>query len=338
MSPPTNSCTTWPVRPGERVLVHGAAGGVGTALLDVGRILGADMYGVAAPRDHALVREHGAQPVHRGRESAHRADVVLDMIGGATLRHSWHGLRPGGRLVSYSFLSTDAVPVRDLLQLRVWNVLPNGRRAAFYRLSTNARRHPDRIRATLERLLTELGQGGLRPRIAARVPSTSRRRHTASPMIRAPGARFCWCRDKHPSSARALASAWRMAAAGSPWWYTRSLGSMLSRNSCGYSATRASPAARPASAPDAPPPGRPRSTTQRRRGNGPTASTHSPSYVTTAVTTRPTRLLPSAVGFSPLWDGSSGRVRPRSAGPGSPSRGSGGTGTGCHRSGPAERR
>jgi NADPH:quinone reductase len=158
------------VHPGERVLVHGAAGGVGTALLDLGRLLGADMYGVAAPRDRALVEEYGAQPVQRGREALHRADVVLDMIGGHTLRASWRSLRPCGRLVSYGFLSTRASPARDLLHLRLWNALPNGRRAAFYRLSTNARRHPDRIRTTLESLVTKLAEGRLHPQIAACVP------------------------------------------------------------------------------------------------------------------------------------------------------------------------
>jgi NADPH:quinone reductase-like Zn-dependent oxidoreductase len=158
------------VRHGERVLVHGAAGGVGTALLDVGHLLGAEMYGVAAPRDHALVEEHGAQPVERGREAFTQADIVLDMIGGATLRASWRSLRPGGRLVSYGFLSTEASPPRDLLRLRLWNALPNGRRAAFYRLSTNARRHPDRVRATLESLVEKLGEGRLHPRIGACVP------------------------------------------------------------------------------------------------------------------------------------------------------------------------
>jgi NADPH:quinone reductase-like Zn-dependent oxidoreductase len=158
------------VRPGERVLVHGAAGNVGTALLDMGRLAGADMYGVAAPRDHALVEEYGAEPVQRGREAFTRADVVLDMIGGATLRASWRSLRPGGRLVSYGFLSAQASPSRDLLRIRLWNALPNDRRAAFYRLSTNARRHPDRIRAALESLVITLGEGRLHPRIAACVP------------------------------------------------------------------------------------------------------------------------------------------------------------------------
>ncbi|TDB82319.1 zinc-binding dehydrogenase [Micromonospora sp. KC721] len=158
------------VHPGERVLVHGAAGGVGTALLDLGRQLGADMYGVAAPRDHTLVEEYGGQPVQRGRQALPRADVVLDMVGGHGLRASWQSLKPGGRLVSYGFLAPDASPIRDLLQLRVWNALPNGRRVTFYRLSTNARQHPARIRTTLHTLLSNLAEGGLHPRIAACVP------------------------------------------------------------------------------------------------------------------------------------------------------------------------
>ncbi|WP_049574744.1 zinc-binding dehydrogenase [Streptomyces sp. SBT349] len=158
------------VRPGERVLVHGAAGSVGTALLDIGRLLGADMYGIAASRDHALVETYGAEPVERDRAALPRADVVLDMAGGATLRASWRSLLPGGRLVSYGFLSPEASPPRDLLRLRLWNALPGDRRAAFYRLSATARRRPDRVRAVLRDLVTQLGEGRLHPRIAARVP------------------------------------------------------------------------------------------------------------------------------------------------------------------------
>ncbi|MGI5212351.1 zinc-binding dehydrogenase [Plantactinospora sp. CA-290183] len=158
------------VRPGERVLVHGAAGGVGTALLELGHLHGAEMHGVAAPRDHPLIEEYGAEPVHRARAGPTRADVVFDMVGGVTLRDSWRSLHPAGRLVSYGFLASRASPPGDLLRLRLWDALPNGRHAAFYRLSSSARRHPERIRATLERLVGKLAEGRLRPRITACIP------------------------------------------------------------------------------------------------------------------------------------------------------------------------
>lgn len=131
------------VRPGERMLVHGASGAVGRALRELGALAGAVEAG-----------------------DGERADVVFDPIGGATLRASWRSLRPGGRLVSYGFLGGGS-PLPDLLRIRAWNVLPNGRRAAFYRLSRAAARHPERIRSALAAVVADRR---LRPRVSAQVP------------------------------------------------------------------------------------------------------------------------------------------------------------------------
>lgn len=104
------------VRPGARVLVHSAAGGVGGALLQLARIAGARSVGVVgAPHKVAVARELGAEAViDRSREDLWRTaerlspegyDVVLDANGVATLRGSYEHLRPGGRLVVYGFHS-----------------------------------------------------------------------------------------------------------------------------------------------------------------------------------------------------------------------------------------
>lgn len=103
-------------RPGESVLVHAAAGGVGGALLQIARSLGCRVCGVVgAPHKVELARELGADEViDRSREdlwARARAfapggyDVVLDANGVATLRQSWRHLAPCGRLVVYGFHS-----------------------------------------------------------------------------------------------------------------------------------------------------------------------------------------------------------------------------------------
>ncbi|MFF4879591.1 zinc-binding dehydrogenase [Micromonospora sp. NPDC000668] len=158
------------VRPGERVLVHGAAGAVGTALLDVGRLLGAETYGVARPADRRLVQSFGASHVDRSGWERMRADVVLDPVGGAHVRRSFRALRPGGRLVAYGFLADGASPLGGLARLRMWDALPNGRRAAFYRLSVAARRNPRRLNTATAALVAALAAGRLRPVVAACVP------------------------------------------------------------------------------------------------------------------------------------------------------------------------
>ncbi|WP_117209592.1 alcohol dehydrogenase catalytic domain-containing protein [Allorhizocola rhizosphaerae] len=160
------------VRPGERVLIHGAAGGVGTALLDLGRWSGLDMYGTASAGKRDVVASFGATFAEHNAHTP-TMDVVFDALGGAHLTRSFRTLHAGGRLVSYGFLSHAGgrlTALRDLVRLRVWSVLPNNRRALFYRLSTAARTNPGRLRETLAALLHRLEARQLRPLIAERVP------------------------------------------------------------------------------------------------------------------------------------------------------------------------
>lgn len=103
------------VEPGERVLVHMAAGGVGTAALQLCRAIGnVETFGTASAAKHPAIREEGcthpvdyhatdyAKEVKRltGGEGV---DVVLDPLGGADSRKGLKLLRPGGRLVTYGF-------------------------------------------------------------------------------------------------------------------------------------------------------------------------------------------------------------------------------------------
>ncbi len=96
------------VQPGERLLVHGAAGGVGTALLELGRLAGLDMYGTAGRDDHDLVTALGATPIDYQRDdfverirllTNDGVDVVVDPVGGA--KHLWDSYPPVG-LISLS--------------------------------------------------------------------------------------------------------------------------------------------------------------------------------------------------------------------------------------------
>ena len=103
------------VRPGQRVLIHAAAGGVGTALLQLGRLAGLEMYGTASRRAHEMVRSLGGVPIdYRAvdfvEEVRHLApdgvDVVFDGIGGAHIWRSRKALCAGGKAVAYGYTST----------------------------------------------------------------------------------------------------------------------------------------------------------------------------------------------------------------------------------------
>ncbi|MFJ5829180.1 NADP-dependent oxidoreductase [Streptomyces sp. NPDC093089] len=93
------------VRPGERVLVHAAAGGVGHLAVQIAKARGAYVIGTASAGKHDLVRELGADEVIDYRETRFEdvvsdMDVVLDGIGGETAERSLKVLRDGGRLIT----------------------------------------------------------------------------------------------------------------------------------------------------------------------------------------------------------------------------------------------
>jgi NADPH:quinone reductase len=103
------------VHSGESVLVHGAAGRVGTAVLELGALDGLRMYGTCSGRDRAAVERLGAVAIDyrtedflaRIRElTADGVDVVADGLGGRTSIRSFRALRPGGRLVVFGHYGT----------------------------------------------------------------------------------------------------------------------------------------------------------------------------------------------------------------------------------------
>lgn len=98
------------VKPGQRVLIHGAAGGVGSALLQLGRLAGLEMYGTCSSQEASAVSDLGGIPIdyrqHDFMEEIHRLtsegiDVVFDGIGGTHIWRSRKVLRPGGTVVAY---------------------------------------------------------------------------------------------------------------------------------------------------------------------------------------------------------------------------------------------
>ena len=109
---PLSALTAWQalfehahLDPGETVLIHGGAGGVGTMAVQLARWRGAHVLATASARDAALVRSLGADDVIDyhviGFEDLLRdLDVVLDTIGGATRERSWRVLQKGGVLVT----------------------------------------------------------------------------------------------------------------------------------------------------------------------------------------------------------------------------------------------
>lgn len=169
------------VQSGERVLIHGAAGGVGTALLELGAMAGLEMYGTASMRNHELVRSLGAIPIdYRSEDFVERirrstgdgVDAVFDPIGGARqLVRSYRALAKGGRLVWFGVAGTakhgiGVIPLSLLTRICLsW--IPDGRRA---HLPPDSDEPYDWYRNTLVTLFDYLRAGKIRPVVAARIP------------------------------------------------------------------------------------------------------------------------------------------------------------------------
>ncbi|MEV0659895.1 nitroreductase family deazaflavin-dependent oxidoreductase [Actinomadura luteofluorescens] len=176
------------VRPGERVLVHGAAGAVGSAVLQLGRLAGLEMYGTGTADQAGLISELGATPIDHvaedvvarvRRETGEGVDVVLDGIGGAVALRSYRGLRPGGRLIMFGHYATLRAGRRNLRRtlgfyaagaaVLLASALPRGRRVGFYRIAELRELHPDWYRKDLAHLFDLLAEGRIDPIVAGRL-------------------------------------------------------------------------------------------------------------------------------------------------------------------------
>src|SRR5262245_48540600 len=160
-------------RPGQRMLIHGASGGVGSAMLQLAKLAGVEMYGTCSGAGADVVRELGGIPIDYKNadfvKEIHRmtsdgVDAVFDGIGGDNLWRSRDALREGGRVVTYGFQSKmrggrmvsrseGRHPIRESAELG-WYILRNwfkpGRKGMVpYSIQTMMRLKPERFRQDL---------------------------------------------------------------------------------------------------------------------------------------------------------------------------------------------
>jgi NADPH:quinone reductase len=205
------------VKRGETVLVHGAAGRVGTAVLELGAVAGLHMYGTCSDRDRAAVERLGAVAIDyrtddflaRVRELPGKGvDVVLDGLGGKTSLRSFRALRPGGRLVLYGHYATLSHGHKSwrawiewyaaTAALALWGLLSPHRQMHAYRIQKlreghqalpigrghpalpvgGGPRYPEWFREDFRALLGLLRADKVHPVVAERLPlSDARRAH-----------------------------------------------------------------------------------------------------------------------------------------------------------------
>jgi NADPH:quinone reductase-like Zn-dependent oxidoreductase len=168
------------VRPRQRVLVHGAAGSVGQALLVLGKMADLELWGTARGANAALVRELGAAPIDYQREDFTRVvsggfDVIFDGIAEDGYRRSFAALKRGGLLCAYGYSAGVQARRRMLTMLMwiarlyLWGWLPDGKRGRFYSINVMRARHPTWFQEDLGRLFDLLATHTIRPRVTERI-------------------------------------------------------------------------------------------------------------------------------------------------------------------------
>jgi NADPH2:quinone reductase len=183
------------VQPGQRVLIHGAAGGVGSALLQLGRLAGLQMYGTCSARGASAVADLGGIPIDYQhldfvqeirRLTSDGVDAVFDGLGGTHIWRSRKALRPGGKVVAYGLtaslrggrLASGRSGRRDRLRgIAIFGLyiaaswlFPGRKRVVPYSIQWLKRLRPAMFRQDLLALFDLLAQQKIKPLIAQRLP------------------------------------------------------------------------------------------------------------------------------------------------------------------------
>ncbi len=168
------------IQSGQKILVHGAGGAVGTATLQLGALLNLEVYGTASKPKHELVQSLGATPIDYKNEdflarmqASGGVDAAFDPIGGENLKRSFKSLKKGGTLVPYGFynqaMGKGGNVALDYMSIAVWNILPNGRQASFYSIGDLRKKNPAWFKEDLGLLFGLLKEGKIKPSIEKRL-------------------------------------------------------------------------------------------------------------------------------------------------------------------------
>jgi len=161
------------VRPGQTALVTGAAGGVGTAALQLLRLAGVKTYGAASASKHAILRSLGAMPIDYRAGPLDRltralepkgVDYVFDAVGGTNIGPCIGALRRGGTVVGFGFMGAAGM----LSKLATFGNLfigarLRGRRGAFYGITALYRKDPKPLREDLPKIFALLAEKKIDP-------------------------------------------------------------------------------------------------------------------------------------------------------------------------------
>lgn len=167
------------VKSGDRVLINGASGGMGSALLELGKLARLKMYGTASQSKHEILTAFGATPIdYRSQDfgevirrvEPNGLDFVFEGMGGQDGDRALAVLRGGGKLVAYAAPVGLLSILKDLVRLIRVNLLSKDKTAEFYGITALYLRDKKPFMEDLPRLFTLLEERKIKPVITAKLP------------------------------------------------------------------------------------------------------------------------------------------------------------------------
>ncbi|MEQ8945966.1 MAG: medium chain dehydrogenase/reductase family protein [Balneola sp.] len=166
------------VQKGDKILITGASGGVGTALLDLAKLEGLDVYALASKHKHEVITKMGALAINYKstdwvklikNKEPEGLDLVFDGVGNSYINKGFSLLKKGGKLVEFGYPNFLGM-LTGMFKIMLLNSYPNGRKAEFYGISEKYKKDKSTILYDLEQLLSLLKEGKINPIISHRFP------------------------------------------------------------------------------------------------------------------------------------------------------------------------
>ncbi|GAB5530470.1 MAG: medium chain dehydrogenase/reductase family protein [Roseivirga sp.] len=164
------------VKEGSKILIHGAGGAVGSALLQIGSVLKLKMYGTASSDQQDFLTALDCTPIDYKSEDfvqvvtylePNGLDAVFDPFGGDHFKRSVKTLNKKGKLVAFGAYNakTQMDLIKSFLQVQIWNLIPWMPSANFYSIGSWHKKHHDWFKNDLNELFVLLSENKLKPLI-----------------------------------------------------------------------------------------------------------------------------------------------------------------------------
>jgi NADPH:quinone reductase-like Zn-dependent oxidoreductase len=166
------------VKTGQTILIHACAGAVGTAIIQLGKLMDLKMYGTASKGKHDFIEKMGAIPIdYKNQDFAkvilekepNGIDAVFDPMGGDYFPRSLSVLKKNGTLVGFGYQNSASGNggnmILDFLKIQLWNLLPSMPHANFYIITSMREKRPKWFQEDLNKLFELLSEKRIKPEI-----------------------------------------------------------------------------------------------------------------------------------------------------------------------------